>query len=131
MGTLSALSPNAPVQKSGVRLRHRDPILAEIIRVVINRAAAEDKMCERFCLRRPALCYGCRLIVRARNDALAIKIRRQMSIEVACVVTGAVDKSRFAAAKELHTHQIHARRLGNASIVADLAFAIEHRHMEP
>src|SRR5688500_2476194 len=54
-----------------------------------------------------------------------------MVAEIARVVAGAVDEGRLAAAQELHAHQIEARMFGDATVVTDLALAIEHRHLKP
>ena len=54
-----------------------------------------------------------------------------MRAEVAGVVAGAVDQRRLAAPQELHAHQVQARRVGDAAVVADQALAVEHRHVEP
>src|SRR6185295_2637489 len=43
----------------------------------------------------------------------------------------AVDQRRFPAAKKLHSHHIHSRRVRNAAVVPDVALAIHRRHLEP
>ena len=54
-----------------------------------------------------------------------------MVAEIARVVAGAVDQGRLAAAQKLHPHEVHARMLGDPTIVTDLALAIENRHLKP
>src|SRR4051812_3613385 len=54
-----------------------------------------------------------------------------MIAEIARVVASAVDEGRLAAAQKLQPHKIHAWLLGHASVMADLALAIENRHLQP
>ena len=54
-----------------------------------------------------------------------------MRAQLARVVAGAVDQRGFPAPQELQPHQIQARAIGDAAVVADHALAVEHRQLEP
>ena len=48
-----------------------------------------------------------------------------MVAEVARVVAGTIEEDGFAAAEELHAHQVHAGRVDDAAVVTDLSLAVE------
>ena len=43
----------------------------------------------------------------------------------------AVDQGRLAAAQKWHPHQVQAGAGGDAAVVADMAFSVEHLDVEP
>ena len=55
-----------------------------------------------------------------------------MGAEVARVVPDAIDEARFPAPQERQAKEVHAGRFGHdATVVADIALAVEHRYVQP
>src|SRR5579862_2952273 len=69
----------------------------------------------------------------ARRSPAAIgEMTREVADEIACVVLGAVNEGRFATPQYRQTDRVHPGGFGNDSaVMAQLALAIEHRHLEP
>ena len=65
------------------------------------------------------------------DGCFTVEMASQMAAEVASVVSGTVDETRFAPAKKGHAHQIQARGYGDAAVVPDPAPVIEDWDVEP
>ena len=54
-----------------------------------------------------------------------------MICDESCVVFSTMNKARFAATQEWQANDVQARRLDDAAVVLQHAFAIQHRNVQP
>src|SRR5262245_32884955 len=55
----------------------------------------------------------------------------EMIDDIAGIVFGAVDERGLASPQNRQADRVQTRRLDDATVVAQIAFAIEHRHVKP
>src|SRR6516165_803269 len=66
----------------------------------------------------------------SRSRLRSVEVAHEMVAQIACVLAGAVDERRFAAAQELRAEQVHAWP-NDAAIVAYPTLPVEYRDMQP